>query len=247
MNVIGINVCNGGWLGVKLSNSCWSIRIFKTIDELIDVWKDSDLFFVSIPMGFLEGSVEERKCDIEARKLLDSSHLDLPAVPCREAIYCNSFGVANIVNKRLTGRNVSTRLWDVIEKIRELDNFLLNHIEYRDKFKESNCEIGFFVLSGRFMRNSKTVLAGYKERRDVLRKVYPNVDEILDYSIKTFRRKDVKTENVLDAVCLAINGMIGLKNGFIPMPEEPEYDINNIKMQIEIPKSIEYSYGKDVI
>ncbi|MPN02311.1 hypothetical protein SDC9_149527 [bioreactor metagenome] len=247
MNVVGINTCNGGWFCVKLSEDSWDIGIFKTIEELMCLWRESDLFLVNVPIGFLQGSLEERQCDVEARKLLQPSHLDLPAVPCREAIYCNSFGVANVLNKRLTGRNISTRLWDIIERIRELDEFLANNLEYRDKFKECNCEIGFFVLSGRFMRNSKMVLAGYNERRDLLRKVYPNIDEILDYSIKSFRRKDVRAENVLEAVCLAINGLVGIKHGFMSMPKEPQYDSNNIKMQIEIPKYYRYNYGKNVI
>jgi predicted RNase H-like nuclease len=239
MKVVGIDTCFGGWLGVLISEEKWVINVFKSLNDIVATWDDTDLFLVNLPIGLLNGSSKERNCDVEARKLLVSSNiLDLPPVPCREAIYCSSFGVANIINKRLTGRQVPSRLWDVVDKIKDLDTFLNENKEYREKFKECNCEIGFLVLAGKPMRNSKAVLAGYNERRDVLKKVYPHIESILDYSIKNFRRKDLKTEDVLDATCLAVNGYIGLKQGFLKMPDNPEYDNNGIKMQIEVARHV---------
>jgi predicted RNase H-like nuclease len=239
MKVIGIDTCIGGWLGVMISEDNWIVRVFKTINDIVVTWNDSDLFLVNLPIGLLQGSIKERSCDVEARNLLANYNaLELPSVPCREAIYCSSFGVANIVNKRLTGRQVPTRLWDVVEKIKELDVFLNENKEYREKFKECNCELGFLAIAGRPMRNSKSVLAGYNERRNVLNKIYPNIDNILDYSIANFRRKDLKTEDVLDATCIALNGYIGLKYGFFRMPDNLEYDDNGLKMQIEVARCV---------
>jgi predicted RNase H-like nuclease len=247
MKVVGIDVCNGGWFAVFISKDYWMVEIFKNLEDIVSKWSESELFLVNVPIGLMDGSHKERKCDIEARKFLSiSSGIDLPPIPCREAICCNSFSTANIINKSLTGRYFPTRLWQIVNNIREVDNFLIKNIEYREKFKECNSEIGFYVLGSKVMRNSKAILSGYNERRDVLRKVYPNIDEILEYSIKQYRRKDLKADDVLDAVCVAINGYAGLKNGFTKMPNEAEYDSNGIKMQIEVANYSEI-YNKSVI
>lgn len=248
MKVIGIDPCLGGWFGVMVSEDCWKVNVFATIKDIINTWDDSDLFLVNLPIGLQQGSSEERKCDLEARKLLESfNSFDLPSVPCREAIYCSSFGVANIVNKRLTGRKISTRLWDVVDRIKELDEFLIKNTNFRDRFKECNSEIGYLVLHGKLMINSRTVLAGYSERRDVLRKIYPNTDNILEHSVKSFRRKDLKVENVLDALCIALHGYIGLESGFCKMPVQAEYDNNGLRMQIEFARYALFNYSECII
>jgi predicted RNase H-like nuclease len=248
MKIVGIDPCLGGWLGIMISGDGWAVNVFKGIKDIITTWSDSDLFLVNLPIGLTQGTIEERSCDVEARKLLLMyNDFDLMAIPCREAIYCSSFGVANIVNKRLTGRKIPTRIWDVVDKIRELDTFLTENKDYREKFKECNCEIGYLILNGRPMINSKTTLAGYNERRNVLKKFYPNIDGILDYTIKTFRRKDLKVENVLDAVCLNLHGIIGLERGFLKLPDFLEYDEHGIRMQIEVAKCSQYNYTECVI
>ncbi|MEG0774474.1 DUF429 domain-containing protein [Clostridium sp.] len=248
MKIVGIDPCLGGWLGIMISEDGWIVNVFKTIKDIITTWNDSDIFLVDLPIGFIQGSNEERSCDVEARKLvLMHNDFDLLPVPCREAIYCSSFGVANIINKRLTGRKVPTRIWDVVDKIKELDSFLTESKDYREKFKECNCEIGYLILNGRPMVNSRTTLAGYNERRNVLKKIYPEIDGILDYTIDTFRRRDLKVENVLDAVCLALHGIIGFKQGFLKLPNFAEYDDHGIRMQIEVAQFSQLNYSECVI
>lgn len=60
----------------------------------------------------------------------------------------------------------------------------------------------------------------------ILRSVFiiRHVTDILNHDIENFRRKDVKIHNVLDGICLALDGYLGLKNGFYIIPSESQYD-----------------------
>lgn len=235
MKVVGISACSGGWVTVKLDNCSWDVSVFKTISDFVVFNKDCNIFVVNIPIGVLNGSLDERICDKNARAFFSGdNNIEIPFVPCREALYCNSFGVANVINKRLTGRYLSPQMWELCERIKELDKLINDDISLREKFIECNVELAFYSLSGRKNKNNKVLLSGYNERRNILKNIYPKTDEILNYSIENFQRKDLKIHNVLDALCLALNGINGLKYGFMRIPSNLEFDDFGIRMQIEI-------------
>lgn len=235
MKVVGITACSVGWVAVKLDNSSWDVSVFKTISECVAINKDCKVFVVNVPIGVLNGSQDERICDKNARIFFSGdNNIEIPFVPCREALYCSSFGVANVINKRLTGRYLSPQMWELCEKIKELDKFIIEDISFREKFIECNVELAFYSLSGKRNKNNKVLLSGYNERRNILTSIYSKTDEILNYSIENFQRKELKTHNVLDALCLALNGINGLKYGFMKIPSNLEFDDFGIRMQIEI-------------
>ena len=235
MNVVGISSCSGGWAAVKVNYYSWDVKIFKSLRELIYANCECELFIVNVPIGILNGSNNERSCDNHARVILgDDDYIEIPFAPCREALYCGSFGVANVINKRLTGKYLSPQMWALSDKIKELDKLLIENIAFREKLIECNVEIAFYSISGKKNKNNKTLLSGYTERRNILAKIYPKTEEIINYSIENFQRKELKMHNVLDALCLALNGINGLKYGFIKIPSDLEYDNFGIRMQIEI-------------
>jgi predicted RNase H-like nuclease len=86
------------------------------------------------------------------------------------------------------------------------------------------------VFSAPIYENKKTQ-EGIEKRLKVLSKYYDKTDEIkeLIYSdpvLKAFK------DDAIDALCLAVTGMIGFRNGFKTIPEIPMKDSRGILMQM---------------
>jgi len=54
-------------------------------------------------------------------------------VPCREAVYAETYEKACEVNKLLTGKLISKQAWNIVPKIRDVDRFLVKNKSYREK------------------------------------------------------------------------------------------------------------------
>lgn len=244
VKIIGIDICDAGWLCVCIQNDIWEINILNSIEEIINQYGDSELFLTNIPIGLMDDK-DERSCDLGVRKIFSAVNMvKLPPTPCREALCAENFGEANRINRKITGKQLPSKIWDIAKEIIDINEFLFENHEYRSKFKECNTELNFAMLGRKPMRYNKVVLAGYKERKEILERIYPNVTDILDHAIDNFRRRDVKAHNVLDAICLALGGYLGLKNGFYNIPSEPQYDSTGLKMEISIGKHDDLDYSK---
>jgi hypothetical protein len=51
-----------------------------------------------------------------------------------------------------------------------------------------------------------------------------------------FFKKDVATDDIIDASVLAVTGLLGLENGFRTIPENPPEDSQGLKMSITVMK-----------
>lgn len=237
MKVLGVDICYNGLLCVYIDDNKWEMTVMKNIDEIIARYNKSELFMFNVPIGIIDGK-DERKCDIEVRKIFSSVNMvKTPQIPCRKALYAQTFSEGNKINRQITGRQFPSKIWDISKEIIEINEFLIKFPQYKTRFKECNTELAFAIMGNKPMRYNKTVLDGYNERRRILENVYPHVGVIIDHSLENYRKKDVRIHHVLDATCLAISGHLGLKNGFFSIPQTKQEDINGIRMEISIGKN----------
>lgn len=78
---------------------------------------------------------------------------------------------------------------------------------------------------------NKKTKEGLAKRLELLSRYYKETEEIasLVFSDKKLSRI---ADDVIDALCLAVSGMIGIRNGFKSIPENPMKDNKGITMQM---------------
>jgi predicted RNase H-like nuclease len=88
------------------------------------------------------------------------------------------------------------------------------------------------MLSGKAMKHNKRKIMGQAERIGVLEPLYAQTGEIIEFAISSFKKKDVAPDDIIDALCLAVTGLIGLERGFATIPQVPEKDSHGLDMQM---------------
>lgn len=244
---VGVDGCRAGWFAVFLeeeneSNCKWEAATFPEFSCLADFleknYREAEpLVLVDIPIGLKDGGSGERLSDIRAREILKTRKSSIFPVPCREAVYEETYEKACETNERLTGKRISKQTWNIIPKIRDVDSFLIKNKSYREKVREVGPEICFQSFAGFPMKFSKKKVEGFLERKEALNNVCKFVDEIIEYSFLKYRRKELAKDDIMDSLAAVLTAKQGRKYGFIYLPEEPEIDSRGLKIQM-----IHFSY-----
>lgn len=238
MDFLGVDGCKGGWLAVKLSLfNDWEVNLFSSFAQLWKKHAAAALILVDIPIGLREGSSakrsgerQERRCDKEARKLLGSRRACVFRVPCRPAVYAESYDQASAKNKKLTGTRIFKATWNIVGKIREVDEFLSNNPEARESVREIHPELCFWSLNHcRPLQYPKRQEKGYQERIEILQPIYPPAQTIVESA--NYSQKEVKKDDILDALSAALTAKIGFDN-LSSLPPQPERDSLGLPMEM---------------
>ena len=195
------------------------------------------LILVDIPIGLRQGSRakrsierQERRCDKEARKLLGPRRASVFRVPCRPAVYAESYDQAIAKNEKLTGTRIFKATWNIVAKIREVDEFLSSNPEARESIREINPELCFWSLNGcRPLQYPKKTETGFRDRLKLLQEIYPPSEEIVE-SVN-YAQKEVKRDDILDALAAAITAKIGFDK-LSCLPPQPERDSQGLPMEM---------------
>ncbi len=239
---VGVDGCRAGWFAVFLAmgndqNCEWEIGIFPNFSSLIDFLKNNygqaePLILIDIPIGLKSGGYGERLSDIGARSVLKSRKSSIFPVPCREAVYAESYEKACEVNKELTGKSISRQAWNIIPKIRDVDAFLIENETFRGIVRETAPEVCFQAFTGSPMKYPKKSLDGFSERMKALKSVCLAADKIADAALSRYRRKEVAKDDILDALAAAITARMGRSYGFEYVPCKPETDDKGLNIQM---------------
>lgn len=240
MFFLGVDGCRGGWLVVQLSlHNGWEVNIFEKFSQIWELYAGASLVLVDIPIGLREGSPEEgsvdreeRYCDKKARKLLGKRGPCVFRVPCRPAIYADSFDEAIAINKKLTGTSIFNATWNIAKKIRETDEFLSGNQQARKVVREIHPELCFWALNGcHVMQYPKRTNNGYAERLSLLKQIYFPSEAILASTLSAYPQTEVKKDDILDALCGAITAILGWQNLY-SIPQPPEKDAKGLPMEM---------------
>ena len=111
-------------------------------------------------------------------------------------------------------------------------NFYQATTEVRGSIREMHPELCFWSLNGcQPLQYSKTKEKGYLERFKLLQSVYPQSEAIIDHTLSNYLRKQVKKDDILDALCGAITAMMGWEN-LSSIPMQPEEDLKGLPMEM---------------
>jgi predicted RNase H-like nuclease len=221
---IGVDACKLGWFAVGIDgDGDWSAHVYGSAQVLLDANRNASMILTD---------TQERLCDLAARKSHGPKRGSsvFPA-PCRPALSAESYAQASAVNRQHTGRGLSKQSWAIAGKIREVDD-LLDGKPFGTHVREFHPEVCFAGLAdGRPMTHAKKRTARFQERMDVLRGVYGQTDEAVEYALATWKRKEVARDDIVDALAGAVMAYLG-QGELRTLPDEPETDARGRPMEI---------------
>ncbi|WP_455212768.1 DUF429 domain-containing protein, partial [Kaarinaea lacus] len=200
---MGVDGCRGGWLAIQLTETGdWIVELAQSDHALAALIECTQLTLIDIPIGLLDSGGPQRECDRLARKALTMPRAaSVFSVPCRPAVYANTYSQASKLNHQLLGKKLSKQTWNITAKIRQIDELLKTKVHLRSKLRECHPELCFWAFNNKIsMQHNKKLKAGREERMQVLMRFYPKAQHILDYSIEKFRRKQVAIDDIIDAM-----------------------------------------------
>jgi len=232
MFVVGVDGCRAGWLAVKLSRrGTPESRIFPDIASLWSAYRRAALILVDIPIGLPEAA-NDRNCDRAARKVLGPRRASVFPVPCRNAVYAPNYDAAIRINEQLTGKRIFRATWNLIPRMRQVDELLRAEPQARKVFREAHPEVLFWGLNqGKPMTLAKKGAAGEAERLEVLERLYPRARALFLEMRETLPKGRAIPDDLMDALAAAVTGMLGGKE-LRTLPENPECDAHGLPMEM---------------
>ena len=239
----GIDGCKNGWVVARLEKKQLSIEFYESISKFIQANPNADEYLIDMAIGFPSCEEYERP-DKKARKILGKRGVTVFSVPCRQVVelgdskdsVTQNRDYLKKLNSETLGVSLSQQTLAIIPKMAELDRFLQENPEYKDRICESHPEVCFARLNGNeAIEIKKSRTKGISKRIKVLEK-YLKAGALDD--IKALTKKcNCKPDDVLDAVCLAVTARFKAegKCECIQGGEGTFVDDNGLRMQMVVP------------
>jgi predicted RNase H-like nuclease len=225
MWLAGIDGWRGGWVSftVDLASLITSVELIDLPSILRNKPNDLAILAIDVPVGLLDCS---RACDKAARKLLGRPRgTSVFAAPCWASLSAKNHAAASATNLRITGRGLSQQTWGIASKIKQVDDAITPGCQ--KWVFEVHPEVCFWALAGeRPMAHRKKTKAGVKERLDLLRSAFPEIERHLQN-----RPASVGKDDLLDAAAAAWTAL-RLCKGEGRRVCEPERDANGFEAAI---------------
>lgn len=231
LSFIGIDGCKGKWVAVCINESGFEVKKYNRIAEICTWYPNADSYLVDMPIGLVEKASDVRPEAI-VRKMLGPKGSSIFGVPCRQAVYAGSKAEAREKNIAVLGKSLSEQTLGIALAIRQVDEFLQENTGWKNRLMESHPELCFMKLNAnRPVLENKMSAEGRETRMDILRSYYPLADQVLArYLAEVPSRK--KTDDVVDALCLAVMGMVMMEKSIKSAPESPMRDSTGLLMQM---------------
>ena len=244
----GIDGCKNGWVAARLEDNRLSIEFYENISKFIQSNPNADEYLIDMAIGFPSGK-EQKRPDKAARKILGKRGVTIFSVPCRqvvelgdskESVTQNRDYLKKLNSERL-GVSLSQQTLAIIPKMAELDRFLQENPEYKNKICESHPEVCFARLNeDGAIKVKKSSRKGISLRMKALKK-HLELGALDDIKALT-KKGNCKPDDILDAVCLAVTarfkaeGKCECIQGEITLGDERLLvDGKGLKMQMVVP------------
>lgn len=234
MKFIGIDGCRDGWFCVFLDeHDNWSFRVVSNTPSLVEFVAHADSILIDMPIGLLDNGIDERLCDKEGRKLLrpKRSSSVFPA-PARQTLQADSYEQAQTINRLVNGRGLSQQSWNIVPKIREIDDLILSQKSLRGVMRECHPEICFWALNGKqAMQYNKKSEQGRQERFSILEKYFESCHELFEDAASQYLRRQLAYDDIIDAMVCAVTSARGYNN-YSTVPVKPQQDVQGLAIEM---------------
>jgi predicted RNase H-like nuclease len=180
-----------------------------------------------MPIGL---SRTPRTCDALFRRALPGAASRVFSPPCREVLGCETWSEANAISKRLTGKGLSRQAFNIMPKIREMDELLASVQRLRGLVREVHPEVLFAKRAGRVLVSKKSA-HGVAERVAIIASVLGIDDASLRAEAKRLRGAGAELDDVLDAA-MALVVARAPEASIRSLPQPPEHDERGLAMEM---------------
>jgi predicted RNase H-like nuclease len=233
---VGIDGCPGGWIAIHLAPRSPASAEFIPAGQMAQ-WLRNDgpprLVLIDIPIGLpdaawarLRGGDGSRGCEREARRLLGPRRSSVFNPPARPALAA-SRDDASQVNFRELGKKLSRQSLGILPKIREVDEALADPgvAGSAATLWEAHPELAFRACNaGRPLGHWKRTPDGQRERLALLERVHAGARAFVKQAAAQYPRKRVGTDDLVDALVLAVAALRGYPDHYRALPSIPEQD-----------------------
>lgn len=227
---IGIDGCKDGWFYFRFDGDTATFGVSPNVASILEDLPDDACALVDMPIGLRARGKKERECDRVAREMLGPRRSSVFAAPVRPILKAKDYQGALAQSRRLTGRGLSKQSWNLVPKIRELDELLKVRPELARQVFEAHPEVLFTGLAGGPMSANKTTRDGFTERMTILSILHPDAETLVASAFLAHGGFEAARDDVVDAFVLALCACkpTQLKT----LPEEPERDGRGLPMQM---------------
>jgi len=230
--IFGIDGCKGGWFLVTKTNGIMDGKIFDTFNVLMDNVEKNSKIFIDIPIGLPDRQKPIRECDSIARKLLGRRHVTVFSPPCRLALSKKNYAEASLENDEELNRKLTIQSWGICQKIKEVDDYIQNSKNKYIYIFEVHPEICFLKMNkNQPVLEPKHRENGIKKRLQLLGKIEPEIEEFYGRMLKTYKRKILAKDDILDATAAFLTGAKS-PNNLGSIPSYCSHDSLGIPMKI---------------
>jgi predicted RNase H-like nuclease len=233
---VGVDGCRGGWFFFSGQDDGFRWGLAAGFSELLDQTPPGSPVLVDIPIGLTGRECPVRPCDTLARRRLGPRAASVFPTPSRAALECADYASASERNRQVTGRKLSRQTWNLMDKIREVDEVLANRPDARQTVRESHPEVCFAALAGgRPMCHYKKTDSGFEERVEILCACWSDSRRLLAETMDSLSRVEAARDDLVDALALAITA--SLDDGELEtLPTDPDHDEAGRLMAITAPR-----------
>lgn len=199
--LLGVDGCRAGWLvvGARLDPSGEFEQVRWSLELEAASFIDADLVAIDMPMGLAADG--PRPCDQQARALLGARRSSVFPAPVRAALGAEDYREACDLSFAASGRKLSKQAYNLLPKIRQLDQLLLADPKLSDRVHEVHPELAFSQWNGgEPMAHGKKTVAGAAQRQALVEAQFPG----LALKIRTgVAKSKLANDDILDAIaCL---------------------------------------------
>lgn len=232
MKLAGIDGCKYGWVIIIYNEEKFYYKgIYKTIKDLIENNQDLDAVIIDMPIG-LSSKSNLRTVEKEMRDEMEYRHSTVFNPPCRKALKSNSHEEASLINLDIEGKKISIQAFSIKDKIKEIDDCYDLFKEYKIEILESHPEICFKYLNNSILSTKKSKPDGIRERLEILSQYYSDSEKVFQYALSSTLRKELKKDDIIDALCLCIVNKLGKENSFSFITDSNGKDEKGIERKI---------------
>ena len=233
--IVGIDGCKFGWIAIKInSETQFSITKHSNFISIIKQYPSAEKYLVDMVIGLADENHPREVESLARQELKPNRGSTVFTPPCRAAVYEETYDAAKEKNKAILGKSFSIQAWNIVPKMREVDEFILENKEYKNRIFEAHPEVCFASLNNQTpMIFKKKEKVGIEERINLLQSIFPKSTEIFEKGNSQFLKKEVKSDDLADALGLAVTGYLGMKYGFnFLIPKEKKQDIYGLEMNM---------------
>ncbi|MEM7227192.1 MAG: DUF429 domain-containing protein [Planctomycetota bacterium] len=230
--LFGIDACRGGWLVAHMPSDkrIVHVRVIAHMNAFERTGASPAHVAIDIPIGLPDAG--RRACDVAARAALGHPRgTSVFPAPIRESLRATSREDASDITRAIDGRGVGAQAWNIVAKVREVDELLQSDPMLRSVLHEVHPELSFMAMNdGTAVLASKKTPEGIAARRELLGCAFGR--DHFATSRVCIPRRDAADDDILDALAALWTAQRISRATSVALPDEPELDATGLPMQI---------------